>query len=232
MKQMANEVESTGRITLEDVRKLLTTTATDPRKTNSGAVRKQLGRGSMGTIQNHLATLRAELEPKPLALTGSIPSVPKELCESLWQAAWTASQASTSSALATALLERDTARALLLSALEDLSSANTDGDAALLAASEAERSAVIAELSAQAARTGLETFKAESATAELNAQQKLCTAIVNHDSLMDRLNAGHDLEVSKYQTQIATYNGIIDRMTEQLSEVKSLLPRSHENAKN
>lgn len=228
---MANEVENTGRITLEDVRSLLISTSTDPRKTNSGAVRKQLGRGSMGTIQNHLSTLRAELEPKPVALAGSIPAVPRELCELIWQAAWTASQASTSSALATALLERDTARALLSSTLEDLDSANTDGDAALLAASEAERSTVIAELSLQAARTDLEKIEAESAAAELKAQQKLCAAIINHDSLTGRLNASHELEISKYETQIATYNGIIDRLTEQLSEVKSLLPRNHDNAK-
>lgn len=215
---MAEAVENLGPVTIEDVRKTLTSAELDPRKTNSGAVRRMLGRGSMGTIQKHLEALREELMPKAIELVGDIPAVPKELADALWRSAWTSAQSSTAQALATALLERDHARDALAATAADLNSLATDADTAMTTASEAQ---AVAKMALEA----LEATKAAAATSSSIAEKKLAETLLSLDSVASGMNAAHKLETAHAETKIATLQGVIDRLTEQLAEVKSLLPR-------
>ena len=175
---MEEVIENSGPVTIDDVRKVLSSAEVDPRKTNSGAVRRMLGRGSMATIQRHLEVLRAELEPKTPALDGEIPVVPKELA-----AAVEAKAAATAAATAAAAAQ----------------------DA--LVAEQAERAAEVKKLTDDAAAAAAMTAAATTAA-------------------MNELIAKNALDAAHAETQIATLQGTIDRLVEQLAEVKSLLPRA------
>ena len=218
---MSNEVENQGLgpISLDDVRKVVAAADLDPRKTNAGAVRKLLSdRGGMGTIQKHLEALRVELEPKVPELNGDIPVVPKDLAEALWRASWTAAQAHTAQVLAKTLLERDQTRTALAATTADLEALTSDADAAMATATEA-------QAAAKASRTALDALKDEAATASAKAADKLSETLSNTDSLIKGLEAAYKLKMSHAETQRATLQGQLDRMTDQLAEVKSLLPR-------
>jgi hypothetical protein len=212
------ETPETGRVTIDDVRKMLATAAQDPRKTNAGAVRRVIGRGSLGTIQKHLEALRAELEPKSPVLDGETPKAPADLTDALWRAAWTAAQASTAQALASALLERDAARTLAAATAADLDALTADAEADAAAA-------VAAEAVAKSAQDALEALKAETDAAASKFENKLSQALTNAESLVSGLDAAHKLDKAHSETKIATLQGVIDRLSEQLAEVKSLLPR-------
>ena len=172
----------------------------------------------MGTIQKHLEALRVELEPKAPELNGDIPVVPKELAEALWRASWTAAQAHTAQVLAKTLLERDQARTALAATTADLEALTSDADAAMATATEA-------QAAAKASRTALDALKEEAAVAAAKAANKLATTFSSMESLIEGLKAAHKLEMSHAETQRATLQGQLDRMTDQLAEVKSLLPR-------
>lgn len=215
-------IENTGPVTIEDVRKLLANAEIDPRKTNSGAVRRLLGsRGSLTTLQKHLEVLRIELEPKPQTLDGEIPAVPKELADALWRSAWTAAQGQTAQALAQALLERDEARAALAAATADLAALTSDADAAVTLASEAQAAAK----AAQDALTAAQAAHSAEVKALTDGAAAAATATA---AAMNELTAKHALNAAHAETQIATLQGTIDRLVEQLAEVKSLLPRAQQ----
>jgi hypothetical protein len=227
---MEEVIENSGPVTIDDVRKVLSSAEVDPRKTNSGAVRRMLGRGSMATIQRHLEVLRAELEPKTPALDGEIPVVPKELADALWRSAWTAAQGQTAQSLAQALLERDEARAALAAAAADLVALTSDADAAVAAAVEAKAAATAAATAAAAAQDALVAEQAERAaevkklTDDAAAAAAMTAAATT--AAMNELIAKNALDAAHAETQIATLQGTIDRLVEQLAEVKSLLPRA------
>ena len=224
------EIESTGPVTIDDVRKILAIAEIDPRKTNSGAVRRMLERGSMATIQRHLEVLRAELEPKTPALDGEIPVLPKELADALWRSAWTAAQGQTAQALAQALLERDDARQALAGARADLEALTSDADAATALATEAQAAADAAAAAAAAAQDALVAEQAARAaevkklTDDAAAAAAMTAAATT--AAMNELIAKNALDAAHAETQIATLQGTIDRLVEQLAEVKSLLPRA------
>jgi hypothetical protein len=226
------ETEKKLNITIDDVRAVLVKTEIDARSTNSGAVRKLLGeRGSLGTIQKFLEVLRIELEPKPVEMAGSIPVVPKDLCDALWQSAWISAQASTASALATALLERDASREAHLTTAADLETTSESADGAITAANEAKAAETAATAEAGTAREALEALKTESAAAALAAENKLDQALKNAEALIAGLTSAHKLEISQAETKIATLAGVIDRLTDNLAEAKSMLPRNSDVAK-
>jgi len=58
-----------------------------------------------------------------------------------------------------------------------------------------------------------------------NLEKKLSEALANAESIITAMNAAHKLDKAHSETKIATLQGVIDRMSEQLAEVKSLLPR-------
>lgn len=221
------ETEKRANITIDDVRAVLATSETDARKTNSAAIRAMLGeRGSNATIQKYLEVLRAELEPKPVELAGDVPKAPPEALEALWRAAWTAAQANTSQALAVALLERDASREAHQTTLNDLHTTLASADRSINAESEARAAETAATTEATADREALEAFKTETAAAALAAENKLSQALSNTESRIAELTSAHKLEISQAETKIATLAGVIDRLTDNLAEAKSMLPRN------
>lgn len=212
-------------VTIDDVRQQLETLQLDARKTNAAVIQKSLGRGGMGTVQKYLDVIRAELDKPVVVLDGEIPGAPKDLADALWRSAWSAAQAHTSAALATALLERDQARAHLDTARADVETLTASEEAAQAAAAQAAQVAQQAQQAQQAAEQALQASQAQALAQAQEAAQALATAQADAAQALATLKAGHALEIAHAETRIATLQGTIDRLVEQLAEVKSLLPR-------
>ena len=99
------EEQKQKNITRDDVRQAVGDV--DPSATNAGRIREILGRGSLATIQKFLEELRAE--KAPMIQPGEIPSPPKDLVTSLWQAAFQAAQSQSFNLVATATALKDQA---------------------------------------------------------------------------------------------------------------------------
>jgi chromosome segregation ATPase len=184
-----------------------------------------LGRGSLATIQKHLNTLRADLEPKTPEISGEIPRTPPELADAIWRASWTAAQASTAQALATALLERDKARHELAATAADLDAVTADADEAMASAAASEATAAEAVQMQKAREHDLDEVTAAATAAAAAAERKLEETLKNSESLIQGLTSAHKLEIAHTATTVATLQGVIDRLSGQLAEVKSMLPR-------
>ena len=156
---------------------------------------------------------------------GEIPVPPKEALDALWRAAWSAAQLHTSAALATALLERDQARSQLETARADLEVMDMELTTALVLSTNATEQAQ----AAQAAQAGLQAaLQAAQAQAQADGEAALQAALQAQESAQAAAaaaQAAHALEIAHFETRIATLQGQLDRMVEQLAEVKSLLPR-------
>lgn len=214
-----------GVVTLEDVRQQLETLGLDARKTNASVIQKALGRGGMSTVQKHLDTIRAELDRPVVLADGEIPAAPRDALDALWRAAWSAAQLHTSAALATALMERDQARAQLDTARGDLEALDMELTTAQVLSTNATEQAQ----AAQAAQAGLQAaLQAAQAQAQADGEAALLAALQAQESAQAQaaaVQAAHALEIAHAETRIATLQGQLDRMVEQLAEVKSLLPR-------
>lgn len=110
-----------GRVTLDDVRGAIGDT--NPNETNAAKVRIALGdRGSFGTIQKHLDTLRQELATRlaPPATIGAVPPMPTDAAAAMWTAAWSAAQAVESARMLKLSADRDAALLRLDTTLQDV----------------------------------------------------------------------------------------------------------------
>jgi chromosome segregation ATPase len=84
-----SEVKSTGPVNIEDVRSALGDAS--PHQTNAAAIRQQLGRGSLSTIQRHLEALRRQHRAESAGVAEhevEAPDAPKSLLTGLWEAAY------------------------------------------------------------------------------------------------------------------------------------------------
>lgn len=216
-------------VTLDDVRQQLDALQLDARKTNASVIQKALGRGGNSTVQKHLETIRAELDkPVVVVADGEIPAGPKEALDALWRAAWAAAQLHTATALATVLMERDQARQQLETARGDLEALTASQEAEAAAAAAAAQVAQVAQQAQQAAEQALERLQAQ---AEADGEAALMAALQAQESAQAQaaaVQAAHALEVAHFETRVATLQGQLDRMVEQLAEVKSLLPRQQQ----
>lgn len=207
-------------VTLDDVRQQLDTLGLDARKTNASVVQKALGRGGMGTVQKHLDALRAELDKPVVVMDGEIPSAPRETLDALWRSAWTAAQAHTTAALATAMLERDQARDALVSSRADVemwtaaaetaeaaaAAATETADTAtaalhelrVLAAAELHAAQTVAAQEAAAAAAVLTEVKAAAAQAATAAAAATALAQREHHIRVSELQAALDRQADKY----------------------------------
>lgn len=215
-------------VTLEDVRQQLDVLQLDARKTNAAVIQRALGRGGMSTVQKHLDAIRAELDRPVVVADGEIPAAPRDALDALWRAAWSAAQLHTSAALATALLERDQARQQLETARGDLEALTASQEAEAAAAAAAAQVAQVAQQAQQAAEQALERLQVQ---AEADAEAALMAALQAQESVQAQaaaVQAAHALEIAHFETRVATLQGQLDRMVEQLAEVKSLLPRQQQ----
>jgi hypothetical protein len=225
----------TGRaaiVTIEDVRATLDNLQLDARKTNASVIQRALGRGGMGTVQKHLDTIRAELDQPVPVLDGEIPPTPKEVADAVWRAAYSATQNLGLAALSTALLERDDARMKLERALGDVAVWQIAKDEADLAAQISESNAIEANKDAMEATAAMESLKIALEASEAGrvadakaAEDRFVNAILEASVKLREVKAAHEVEMSHAETKIVTLQATIDRLVNQLSDVKSLLPR-------
>lgn len=212
-------------VTLDDVRQQLDVLQLDARKTNAAVIQRALGRGGMSTVQKHLDAIRAELDKPVLVADGEIPAAPRDALDALWRAAWAAAQLHTAAAMATALLERDQARQQLETARADLEALDMELTTAQVLASSAAEAAQAAQQAQEAAQAALVAAQAQAQADGEAALQAALQAQEAAQSQAQAIQAAHALEIAHAETRIATLQGQLDRMVEQLAEVKSLLPR-------
>lgn len=226
---MENSISAnqTGPITLSDVRMVLG--EVDPKTTNAGTLRSKLGRGSNATIQKHLDALRVEMSHIADLPTGTTPAAPADAVTLIWSAAYSAAQLLTLGRLekVTAAREQlqsvcDQQSADLAAALAEVDSKTSEAGAKEAEAAEKSnrdelekaellKNAATNDALREAAKTDLEAFKiaAEAAFGSL------------------KLKADSDLTITRKNAQIAaqTLQATIDRLTDQVGELKSLLHR-------
>lgn len=212
-------------VTIDDVRQQLDALQLDARKTNASVIQRALGRGGMSTVQKHLDSIRAELDKPVLVADGEIPAAPRDALDALWRAAWAAAQLHTAAAMATALLERDQARQQLETARADLEALDMELTTAQVLASSAAEAAQAAQQAQEAAQAALVAAQAQAQADGEAALQAALQAQEAAQSQAQAIQAAHALEIAHAETRIATLQGQLDRMVEQLAEVKSLLPR-------
>lgn len=205
----------TGPITLAEVRAALGDK--DPNATNAGALRKIMwDRGSYATIQKHLDTIRRERAPATPTAPGAAPAAPADAVGAIWSAAYTAVQAHVLGRLEIVTSERDGLAASLTTAVADLAALAVDVDALTEAASSAKT----------AADTATQALAAEQAVAA-QAATAGATHIKNLESIIEKISATakHDAEIAKRDAQLTAQSmqTTIDRLTDQIGELKSLL---------
>ena len=210
------QTTTTGPITLADVKAALGDT--NPSSTNAGAVRSIIGRGSYATIQKHLDTIRVEHAPVMPVAPGTAPTAPTEAVAVIWGAAWAQAQVLTLGRLETVTAARDQLADKVAQLGQDLSSAlaqvdtATDAAATLIAATDATLASAQAERDAALqdashAKQALEALK--TAFERLKAEGQTNVALAEKDA----------------QNAALTLQATIDRLTDQVGKLKSLLHR-------
>jgi hypothetical protein len=218
---MTDATQTTGPITIDDVRAAIGDT--DPNQTNANKLRATLGRGSFATIQRHLDTIRTERAPAPVVAPGAAPAAPPDAVASLWAVAYSAAQALTLGRLEAVSAERDALAAL----------ANTQaGDLAALLATVDEHGEKIVEVEKQYAELAADMNE------QMEAEDEADKARAYEDTMADsqrlqllselakvQADAAHAHELAQRDASIAAsaMQSTIDRLTDQVSELKSLL---------
>lgn len=210
---MAQE-QKVGPVTLDDVRQALGEVSAF--ETNANKLREIIGRGSFATIQKHLEAIRTECIAAAQPPTSpDVPQPPADLMASLWTAAYAAAQVKTLARLEKLSAERDDLQAqaqaqaadlVALTAQLDTLDAQAQTHASLLAAAEA-----VAKADADAAR---ETMEAQ-ASALLTTQSELAKVKAEGDHAAAL--AARDAQIERQ-----TLQNTIDRLTDQISELKAL----------
>jgi hypothetical protein len=205
---------TTGNLTLQDVRQALGDT--DPNNTNSGALRRVLGRGSLSTIQKHLDTIRAEGAAPALELAGAAPEAPKDLVAAVWSAAWATAQARTLGALAQA-------QALAAQQGQELTTARADAAAAQEQADQAAQA--LEQAQQQQAQQQEDAVQAQGA-AQAQAQAQQAAAAQELASVRQELataQQAQELERAQHAAVAATLRGEVDRLVSQLADLRAAL---------
>lgn len=228
----------TGPVTLSEVREI----APDPFQTSAGKVRAALGRGSQATIQKHLEQLRAERRREQAITEADTPPAPDDVLISLWSTAWTAAAAQVRTRLEAVTAERDGYKAEAQALAVDVAETAEALDAAeALAVKQArdreqEQQAAAAVLAAveQQAAAALEQAQAEAQAKAQAAAEELEQAKTQAAD-QARADAGrireleHAAQIAEREREIekqalrAEYRAEVDRLTNQLGEVKALL---------
>lgn len=207
---------TTGPITLHDVRAALADT--DPSSTNAAKLQKIIGRGSFATVQKHLDSIRAELVPVPPVAPGAAPTAPIDAITAIWGAAWAQAQVLTLGRLEAVTAERDAARALATTRGQDVAALATEVDTLAETTAEAQKTSatMLTELQDFEGRARVEVAAhaaaIDAATSEI---EKLKTDATTAAAL-----AARDTQIERFAMQ-----NTIDRLTDQVSELKSLLAR-------
>ncbi len=209
---MATAPVNTGPITLDDVRQALADT--DPTSTNAGALQKLIGRGSNATVQKHLDAIRAERAPTLAPAPGQTPAAPQEAVAAIWGAAYAAAQVLTLARLEAVTAARDQ----LAGTVGQLS--------ADLAAALAQVDSLAEQASAVSTATDAAMAERDAALQDASdAKQALEASRIAFEALKREGQANMALAEKDAQNAALTLQATIDRLTDQVGELKSLLHR-------
>lgn len=209
------QVPPTGRISFDDVRAALD--GIDPNLTNASKVRATLGRrGSMETIQKHLATLREELAKTRVTpeSAGAVPVLPHDVAVQMWTAAWTAAQLATLNRTEKLATERDAAMSRCAAAAQDIAGLVVAVDAQATALERAAAAAAIADAEHLAQVEQAATCRAELDQQLVQSRAELAKAYAD---------ATHAAQV--HDAGKAMLRAELERLTDQVGELKSHLYR-------
>jgi len=222
-----------GRVTLDEVRRVLADAGIDPAQTNAGRVRVLLGnRGSQETIQRALIALRQEQEQEQeqaemAELSDSTPPIPAELTNmltgsvlgALWQCAHGLTQAQMLRRIERTAGERDRAGAARATAEADLESLSRDIDESRAAADEAQAALAAAQAEIQSIRQQQQAQATAHAAALAEVQGQMQEQARVHVQEQERAaaaaalaDAGRDLMRHE-----------LSRLTDQIGELKAAL---------
>lgn len=210
---MENVDTAAGPVTFDDVVNALG--ETDPSGTNASKLRAVIGRGSFATIQKHLDTIRAQRVKASQPAEVKTPDAPSELL-SMWGAAVAVAVAQVRTRLDSVVQERDTLAQALASARGDVEALARE-----LEGSTARADAAAADMAQQVAQLQAETAQHAHA---LQAQEQAAAA--QHAKLSAQVSeALQQVQVSELQAKLGAQalQTTIDRLTDQVGELKSLL---------
>ncbi len=207
-------------VTVADVSAACGGLGVSPGETNAAKVRQALGRGGMTTVQKHLQTLRDEaVRAQQPPAQADVPPAPADLQAafgSIWSAAYNAASHQFSSQLLTAWSERDALRGSVTTFSEDVAAFAEQVDVLEMAATHAKADRETAITQRNEAIQSLLACQqaADTRTAELVARAEKVS-----------LEAAHQAELAGLERTIErqTLQSTIDRLTDQLGELKGLL---------
>jgi hypothetical protein len=224
---MTEVTQQQGNVTIEDVR--LALNDKDPNQVNAGTIRAVLGRGSLSTIQKHINTIRSEQAPQPLQATGEAPTVPKELVQSLWSAAWQGAQAQTAGALASALHKLELTELQLVTVNADCDAAQSAADTAVSVLAEEQEKGKKALEALVTEKAALEKELAEQkAKAEQDAKaaaDQLVAVKASAELAAERAAAAAALSEAKHSAAVELMRSEMDRLVNQLADLRAALAR-------
>lgn len=216
-------MENTNRssnVTVADVAAACDELGVSPAETNAARVRQVLGHGGLTTIQKHLQTLRDEAvrTQQPPAQV-DVPPAPADLqaaFDSVWSAAYNAAGHQFSSQLLTAWSERDALRGSVTTFSEDVAAFAEQVDVLEMAATHA-----------KADRETAITQRNEAIQSLLACQQAADTRVAELVARAEKetLAIAHQAELAGLERTIErqTLQSTIDRLTDQIGELKGLL---------
>ena len=223
-----------GRVTLDEVRRVLADAGINPGQTNAGRVRVLLGnRGSQETIQKALIALRREQEQEQqqadladLSDSAPAPPVPAELTGMLtgmlaaaWQSAHGITQAQMLRRIERTGGERDRAVAARATAEADLESSSRDIDESRAAAAAAQAEAQQAQQALAQAQQ--QQAAAAAAHAEALAQAQQAAAALEQQMQQERAAAASAAALAEAGRDLMRQE--LSRLTDQVGELKAHL---------
>ena len=229
-----------GRVTLDEVRRVLADAGINPGQTNANRVRVLLGhRGSQETIQRALMTLRreqaqAQAQAEIAELSAdSTPPVPAELTGMLtgmlaaaWQAAHDKSQAQMLRRIERTGGERDMAEAALATAEADLDSLARDIDESRAAADEAQAALAAAQAEIQVSRQQMQ----QQAQAHAAALAEALALAAERERERDQERAAAAAAAALAEAGRDLLRQELARLTDQIGELKAHLYKRAEAA--
>lgn len=210
---MENVNAATGPVSFDDVAQALGDA--DPSGTNASKLRAVIGRGSFATIQKHLDTIRAQRAQALHPVEVKTPEAPPELL-AMWGAAVAVAVAQVRTRLDSVVQERDSLAQALASARGDVEAlaGELEGATARADAAATDMAQQVAQLQAEAAQhaQALEAQEQAAATLQAKLSQQVAEGL-------------QQVQVSELQARLGAQalQTTIDRLTDQVGELKSLL---------
>lgn len=208
-----------GVITKSDV--LAALGDTDPHATNAGKLQRLIGRGSTSTVQKFLDEIRAALVAIPTP-PGTVPTAPGEAVAAIWSAAWAAAQVQTLGRLEAVTNQRDTLQALSSTQAADIKALAAEVD-------ELGNALAQAKTLADAATQALENLQNTSHDELVQVKSNAAATIAQRDAEIVRITSAAETAaaIAQRDAQItaAAMQSTIDRLTDQVAELKSWIHR-------